>query len=245
MLLSQTRNGDYIVSKYLIKHDRQDNSDFAVRYRINLATLSTTLDDNNKELAELKAFMDSLDNDSMIHVNSVEITGYASPDGVEASNQKLAYARAQTLRDYLDSKYNLSKDYTVKMQGVVENWSSCEKALGKSSVDGRDKALNIIRGNGTQLEKQRSLKAMPAVWNYLKANVLPKLRYADVEFGYNRDRIVEVRKPVSRPKPAEQPAVAQNRCCCCGEVITETDTIIEDLSNGIIFEMGEVDVDFY
>ena len=245
VLLSQTRDGDYIVSKYLIKHNAQNNSEFAVRFRINLSTLSTNLDDNNKELADLKEFMDSVAANSNIHINSVKITGYASPDGVEASNQKLAYARATTLKNYLDNKYDISKTYKTEVEGVVENWSACEKALSSSNTADKDKALSIIRGSQSQVEKQRSLKAMPAVWNYLKANVLPKLRYADVEFGYNRDQVVVVRKPAERPKPAPKPAVKENRCCCCGEIITETETVIEDLTNGIIVEMDEVDVDFY
>lgn len=247
VLLSQTREGDYMVKRYLVKHDRQGNSDFAVRYRINLSTLSTNLDGNNKELADLKVFLDTLAKNPHIHVNSVAITGYASPDGVEASNQKLAHARAVTLKNYLDNNYNLSKTYNVQMQSEVENWSACEKALAASRVADRDKALGIIRGRESQADKQRSLKAMPAVWDFLKAEVLPKLRYADVEFAYNRDEIAEVRTLIEKPKPNTGVAtVGNNRCCCCGgEVITHTETYIEDLTNGLIVEMDEVDVDFY
>ena len=58
VLLSQKRDGNYMVCKYLVKHDR--NNDFAVRYRINLSTMSPTSDGNGSELAALNAFMDSL-----------------------------------------------------------------------------------------------------------------------------------------------------------------------------------------
>lgn len=244
VLLSQSRDGDYMVCKYLIKHDSEDCSDFAVRYRINLSTMSPNLDDNNRELADLKLFMDSVANDPKIHINSVSITGYASPDGIEASNQKLAYARAVTLKNYLESKYNISNRYKVDMEGVVEDWTACEKALDRSNVSGRDKALAVIRGREPKAEKQRSLKAMPVVWTYLKGDVLPKLRYADVEFAYNRDEVVETRTRVNRPKPVVQP-VADNKCCCCGAVINENEMVVEDLSNGLIVEMDEVDVDWY
>lgn len=246
VLLSQSCDGDYMVCKYLVRHNSEGNSDFAVRYRINLSTMSPNLDDNNRELAQLKLFMDSLSRDSMIRVRTVEITGYASPDGVEASNQQLAHARAVTLKNYLDGKYNLSKRYNVAIEGVVENWDACDKALGKSNVAGRDKALAVIRSRESKAEKQRDLKAMPAVWNYLKADVLPTLRYADVEFGYNRDKVVVTRTRMNKPKPATRPVVQNDdRCCCCGAVVTETDTFVEDMTNGIIVEMDEVDVDFY
>ena len=243
VLLSQSLDGDYMVRKYLVKHDSPGNSDFAVRYRINLSTMSPNLDDNNRELAGMKAFMDSLAGDPMIHLNSVKITGYASPDGVEASNKKLAYARAVTLKEYLENRYDIIKRYDVGLEGIVEDWAACEKGLERSNVAGRDKALALIRGGATMVEKQRTLKSMPAVWDYLKVNVLPKLRYADVEFAYNRDEVVVTRTLVNKPKPA--PVVADNKCCCCGAVVTETETFVEDLTNGLIVEMDEVDVDWY
>lgn len=242
VLLSQSHEGDFMVRKYLVKHNGEEgNSEFAVRYRINLATLSTNLDDNNRELAELKAFMDTLSNNPAIHVNRVEITGYASPDGVEASNQKLAYARAETLKNYLDEKYCLSRSYKIGMQGIVESWDACEQSLANSGIADRDKALAIIRSTVTKAEKQRRLKAMAGVWNFLKANTLPKLRYADVEFGYNRDKVVEVRTLINRPKPETRPVVTEKRCCCCGEIITDSEICIENLNTGLIVEMSDVD----
>lgn len=242
VLLSQYRDGDYVVCKYIVKHGGEDNNDFTVRYRINLATISHDLDENDRELANLKLFMDSIANDPTIHVKRVDIKGYASPDGVESSNLKLAYARAETLKNYLESRYGISNRYKVETDGFVEDWQACESALGKSNVAGRDKALAVIRGKEPQTDKQRALKAMPAVWNYLKGNVLPKLRYADVEFAFNRDEIVEVRRRVEHPKPADPPA---NLCRCCGEMITATDTFIEDKTNGLIVEMDDVGADWY
>lgn len=248
VLLSQTTKGDYTVRKYLVKHDKEGSSDFAVRYRINLSTMSPNLDDNSRELAELKAFMDSLAADSLIRIRTVEITGYASPDGVEASNQKLAYARGTTLKNYLDSKYGLSKRYKVSVDGVVEGWDACEKQLNSSNVAGKDKAVAVIRSRESRDEKQRSLKAMPAVWSYLKGSVLPKLRYADVEFGYNRDEIVEVRTPVRKPKPAQEarPVAVANtqRCACCGRDVTDNVIVVEDLTNGMIVMMDDAYLDY-
>lgn len=244
VLLSQSREGDYMVRKYLVKHNSQDNSDFTVRYRINLSTISPNLDGNNRELADLKLFMDSLANDPMLHLNAIEIAGYASPDGSEESNRKLAYARAEALKEYLESNYKISSRYAVKLDGVVESWEACEKDLAKSGIAERDKALAVIRSRSSQSEKQRALKSMNSVWNYLKNNVLPKLRYAEVEFAYNRDRVVETRTLERLPQPAVQPVAEAERCCCCGAEIFETEAVTKDRTNGLIVEMGEVDIDW-
>lgn len=253
VLLSQKRDGNYTVRKYLIKNDCDCNSDFAVRYRINLSTLAPNADGNGQELAALNSFMDSLVRDTMMHVRSVTITGYASPDGVEASNRKLAHARAVDFKNYLDKRYGLSKRYAVNIEAVVDDWDSCAKGLGNSKIADRDQAMTIIRSNDTKAEKERRLKAMPGVWNYLAVNVLPPLRQADIEFDYSRDDITETRVYNAPPKAvvvadkSRKHADAQcntDKCCCCGEVITDRMTYVEDLTNGLIVEMGTVDIDY-
>ena len=249
VLLSQRRDGNYTVRKYLIKNDRDCNSDFAVRYRINLSTLLPSADGNGKELAALSSFMDSLARDSTMHVHSITITGYASPDGVEASNKKLARARAVDFKNYLDQRYALSEicNCNINIEAVVDDWDACVNGLRNSNVIDRDRAVSVIRSNSTRVEKERSLKAMPAVWNYLSANVLPALRQADIEFDYSQDNITETRTWIEQPKPTPAPSKPKpqaNRCCCCGEIITDRMAIIEDLSNGLIVEMGAVDIDW-
>ena len=250
VLLSQSRDGDYMVRKYLVKHDCGCNSDFAVHYRINLSTMSTATANNGAELSALGTFMDSLARDTTMHVRSVTITGYASPDGVEASNKKLARARAVDFKNYLDRKYGLSSKYDVRIEAVVDGWDKCLNKLEKSNVDGRRDAAAVIRSNESMPVKERKLKSMKGVWNYLAANVLPSLRQADVEFDYGRDDIAETRVLVARPVPvatvqtvSTQPVESKKAPCCCEQV---TDVIfVEDLTNGIIIEMGEVDVDYY
>lgn len=253
VLLSQNCDGNYTVRKYLIRNESDCNSDFAVRYRINLSTLAPNADGNGQELTALNAFMDSLMRDTLMHVRSVTITGYASPDGIEASNRKLAHARAVDFKNYLDKRYGLSKRYNVNIEAVVDGWDSCVKGLSNSKIENRDRAVAIIRSDETMAEKERNLKAMPGVWNYLAANVLPPLRQADIEFDYSRDDITVTRvrneqQPraaavvtQNKPKPAQNDV---NRCCCCGEVITDRMTYVVDMTNGLIVEMDEVDIDY-
>lgn len=57
----------------------RNDTDYSVRYRINLATLNTALSGNSKELDELNAFVGDLTKDTLKQVGAVTITGYSSP----------------------------------------------------------------------------------------------------------------------------------------------------------------------
>ena len=76
VMLSEATDGDYIVRRFLVK--RQGDTDYSIRYQINLASLSAALDGNSRELDGLNAFVDNLMRDTLMNVKSVEITGYSS-----------------------------------------------------------------------------------------------------------------------------------------------------------------------
>ena len=98
VLLSETTDGDYIVRRFLVKS--RNDTDYSVRYRINLATLNAALSGNSKELDELNAFVGDLTKDTLKQVGAVTITGYSSPDGPVKFNEALAARRANDFKAY-------------------------------------------------------------------------------------------------------------------------------------------------
>ena len=46
VMLSETTDGDYLVRRFIVK--RPGDTDYSVRYQINLAKLSSTLDGNSR-----------------------------------------------------------------------------------------------------------------------------------------------------------------------------------------------------
>ena len=75
VLLSETTGSDYIERRYEVKN--QHDTEYTVRYQINLATLNATLNGNSKQLDELNAFVGDLMKDTLLRVKSVTITGYS------------------------------------------------------------------------------------------------------------------------------------------------------------------------
>ena len=90
VLLSADVDGTYLVRKYLVKQHADRNSDYAVRYQVDVAQLSSTLAGNARQLDDLQAFIDKVSQDKSLRVTGVTITGYASPDGPYAPNERLA-----------------------------------------------------------------------------------------------------------------------------------------------------------
>ena len=94
VLLSADVDGTYLVRKYLVKQRYDQNSDYAVRYQVDAAQLSSTLAGNARQLNDLRAFVDKASQDKAMQVTGVTITGYASPDGPYAPTERLARKRA-------------------------------------------------------------------------------------------------------------------------------------------------------
>lgn len=227
VLLSETTDGDYVVRRYRVT--RTGDSDYSIRYQINLSRLITSLNGNSKELADLNAFMDEVMKDTMMHVNSVVITGYASPDGPRALNERLAKNRMLDFKNYVDRKYGFSSKFNVRTNSVADDWKMAREMVEQSSIPDKAGVLKVIDSSDNMQSKEMRLKRMPGVWDYLKTNILPPLRRVELVMNYGEGAVIERRMLIEKPKPTPQPVVEE--CPPCPEVI------IDEQINGIIVEM--------
>ena len=162
VMLSETTDGDYLVRRFIIK--RPGDTDYSVRYQINLAKLSSTLDGNSRELGDLDDFVGNLMKDTLMRVKSVEITGYSSPDGPLKFNETLARNRAQDFKNYVDRKYGFSNKYDVTVNAVAEDWEMCRSLVAKSEVPDKQSVLDILDGSRSPDAKELALKKMPSAF---------------------------------------------------------------------------------
>lgn len=234
MLLSECTDGDYIVSRYMVQS--RGDAEYSVRYRINLAKLSATLNGNAKELDELNTFLHRVMDDSLIEVRSAQITGYASPDGPLDFNQALAKRRAQDFRNFVDKKYDLSKRYDVEVSSEADDWEACRPLIEQSNVPDKQGVLRIIDGSQSRQAKEQALKGMSGVWDYMKREILPPLRRVELVIYYNQARIVEQRTLIPCPQPVPEPQPRVKECCC--------DIVVDEAITGLLVEMPEPGRDF-
>ena len=245
ILISSVRDGNYQVRRYVLR-SQEGQSDYAVRYTINLATLQKNLDNNAKELSSLNEFMDKALKDTLTGISSIDVIGYASPDGPYSLNEKLSLKRAQDFKIYLEKNYNLSR-YKVNIKGVAEDWETCRKMVVQDNVPNKQTVLNIIDSNKKPDTKEADLKLLPESWDYMKKNILPQLRRVDVAINYSHSNVIEERILIEKPKPKPTPkavAVAKKADCCdCGEgIMSDVD---QELGVAEEFEVEVIEVEIF
>ena len=136
---------------------------------------------NPQELAKLRAMIDELKADADIQVKSLDIIGYASPEGSLANNKRLSEGRALALRDYLAGLYDFPRSqYNILFGG--ENWAGLVKTLQHTNIDYR-KVMNMITNNPMTKPEVREFRGgIP--YQYLLRSVYPKLRVAICKVNY-------------------------------------------------------------
>ncbi|MEG1983354.1 MAG: hypothetical protein RR037_06455 [Alistipes sp.] len=226
--LSKATDGKYLISKYGVR--QQGNARFSLHYPINSDQLQATFDDNAATLTALNTWMNDLKEDASICIFAVTITGYASPDGSQQLNQKLAANRALDMQNPVDQGDECFGRLPSQMVAVATDWCAIRPAVVQSTMPDKQAVLKII--DNVQLKnKERALKRLPEAWHFIKKNLLPPLRRVELVMDFETEKIIK--KRTSIPQPAVKPPCPP---CPCPRVI------IEEQIDGIMIEMEGNDV---
>lgn len=127
----------------------------------------------------------------------IVITGYASPEGPENLNKKLARKRCETLADIILSRTSVSPRIadTQSFRGG-ESWELLrETVINDLSIPNRDKILKILNDDTAHAKSLQQIKAIDngATYHWVLKHIFPKLRYAVAVAIYRK------------PDPMEEP----------------------------------------
>ncbi len=138
---------------------------------------------NPQELMRIMDMVYKASKDPDVTVHHLSITGYASPEGSIASNEKLSRNRAASLKEYVKTASGLPENI-FRVTSVGEDWGMLRKLVENSDINQKQAVLDIIDNSSDYDRKESQLKALGAVYHLLLSDFFPQLRRVEYHINY-------------------------------------------------------------
>jgi len=140
---------------------------------------------NPRELMVVDTLVRKVTGNDLIKLNSIDVVGYASPEGLWTSNDKLARNRSISFKGYLVQKYDLPESI-VNTSSVAEDWDGLTEMLRASNKPYKDQVLNIIETIDIfdYREKKIMLIQNGGPYKEMLKEMFPPLRRLEVKADY-------------------------------------------------------------
>lgn len=142
----------------MVGTDAGEGRGVSVRFPVAKTELDPDFLSNAKALKDIEDAIRLVMGDDWAELHTIDIAGYASPEGNTKQNQQLSVGRAEALKGYIADKFGFSDDrFNVTAGG--EDWSGLRALVEDSDMPYRDEVLDII-DNVPQEKRQAKLKAL-------------------------------------------------------------------------------------
>lgn len=165
--------------------ERHESGVARLNFHLDKYDIVPSLGNNRAELDSIRRTIDKVRDDADVKITSIELHGYASPDGNYYHNADLARNRIRALYLYLRDMYNLP-DGLYRNNTTPEDWEGAIAQARKSDLIRKDEVLRIMESemHPDQKEAQLRLKT-PADYRFLVDNVFPGLRRTEYTVNYD------------------------------------------------------------
>ena len=141
---------------------------------------SANLRSSETKSAEMKALEDAIKDANQAdrkEIASLEVAGYASPDGGVALNEKLAQNRQKVAQDFLKKGLKKNKvNADIESNITAEDWEGFQKAMENSNMQDKDLVLRVLAMYSDPEEREAQIKNLSSVYGTIKDEILPALR---------------------------------------------------------------------
>ena len=155
-----------------------------VNFRVNKTDIVPDYMNNTVELRKILNSIDSVRLNKDATVDTIRLTGYASPEGPYKNNVRLAEGRTEAVRDYVKQLY----DFPARVyftNSVPEDWDGLREYVAKSNLADRDAILAFIDERTPIEDRNDRLRALfPQSYRFLLENEYPWLRHTDYYIHY-------------------------------------------------------------
>ena len=110
-------------------------------------------------------------------IHSLEVAGYASPDGAQALNEKLAKNRQDVAQKFLAKDLKKNKiNQNIESNITAEDWDGFKAALENSNIQDKELVLRVLSMYSDPEEREAQIKNIAAAYKNIADEILPALR---------------------------------------------------------------------
>jgi len=146
-------------------------------------------------------------------IKSIDMNGWASPEGEETFNAGLSENRSKTGQKWMVDQFQAwakeankdnkdkkavkaaieaaGKDVNVPLAHHGPDWNGFLKAVQASNLKDKDKVLNVVNSAADPLKKEQEIRNMILIYPQIEENLLPPLRRCEVTANLYEPRFTD------------------------------------------------------
>ena len=112
-----------------------------------------------------------------MEVTSLEVLGYASPDGSIDLNTNLAEKRQKVTADYVNKELKkLKSNVSIDSKFTAEDWEGFQALMESSNIQDKDLILRVLSMYQDPEQREREIKNLSTTFKSIATDILPQLR---------------------------------------------------------------------
>lgn len=146
----------------------------------------------DKDIKALEAWMTKAQTNPKIAIKSVNMTGFASPEGEQGKNESLSTDRATAAKEATKSvakkaKNTKGQEEIYNLVGSGEDWEGFKAELQKSTMkeDEKQLVIRVLEMYKDPVQRETEIRNMSKTFTFLEKSILPQLRRSEIKVVYD------------------------------------------------------------
>ena len=146
----------------------------------------------DKDIVDYSKWLTAAQTNAKIAIKTINVTGYASPEGEVAKNDNLSTERAEAAKKVSmelakKAKNDKAQTEVYNLSGRGEDFEGFKKELKASTMNEDEKNLiiRVLEMNSDPATRETEMRNMGKTFTFLDKNIFPKLRRAEITTVYD------------------------------------------------------------
>ncbi len=204
-MLSAITNDAFSQDKYLV---RDTVSKDVIFFRFDKSNVDNEYLSNQATINKLDSLL--LDDNFISSMDSIVIVATSSPEGPVRYNRELSKKRAESVRQYLLTRYIKLKGETIFTYSIDENWTGLKELIENDpKAPYKERLIKIVSTDVNPATKEWRLKQVGGgeAWKYIKINYLKYLRVGATSVIFYKKTLIPEPEPIVEPEPVVEEVV--------------------------------------